>query len=529
MLTGIEGFKFDDPTDMLLFVDEKLLGGKDDLHGWQLKVHQDFAKENTDKNPYQAVLRTCNGAGKDKIIIAPCATWLGMRYPFSTSVVTSASGTQLDRQTNAYIKQICEATNAAFGREIWKINYRHYENLETKSTIELFVTDESGRAEGWHPVVSGGHLGIFTSEAKTIPNEIFHALARCTGFTKRLDCSTPGPPMGHFFDRCTSGNWTKYHITAYDCPHLSREYIEQCRIDYGGENSSLFKSMVLAEFGTTDEMVVIPYHYVWNAIFRQRINHITESFNTGGLDLSAGGDETVLVVRNGNKVINVFAWKYDDTAKTIDHIEKLFKENGLQHPQALVFGDAGGLGKPILDQLRQRGWHNVRYVLNQSNPRNPRAYYNRGAELWFDFRNHLEAGEILLPNDERLRNQLSSRYYKQTESNKIQLESKLQARAKGHPSPDRADALVLAFSNYRSKLTVDENAEKKEPPIPARPVESAETAQPFTLKEHAKRQNESNDEFKRYYGGSATSKNIDRDFLRQQIEEFNQQRKVIVK
>lgn len=518
MIEGLQGFEWDDPTEMLLFCDDALLRGEIDLHPWQLKIHKDFAKESTSNNPYQAVLRTANGAGKDRIIIAPCATWLASRFPYTTCVITSASGTQLDRQTNAYIKQICEAINIKFGQEIWKINYRHYENLVTKSTIEMFVTDESGRAEGWHPVVPNAHLAIFTSEAKSIPEEIFHALARCTGFTKRLDCSTPGLPMGHFFNRCTSGNWTKYHITAYECPHLSKEYIEQCRVDYGGESSALFKSMVLAEFGTTDELVVIPFHRVWNAVHNTKIGHLPDEFNTGGLDLAAGGDETVLCVRNGNKLLKVYGFRYDDTSKTIDMLERLFKDNGLQHPKALIFGDAGGLGKPILDQLRSKGWHNVRYVLNQSSPKDTRVYYNRGVELWFTFNRFLENGEILLPDDRQLKTQLSARYYKQTEGNKLLLESKLQARAKGHPSPDRADACILAFSNYKTKLEAGE-VKVEDLPIPPRPTEK-ERFDSFTLKQHAKEHSEK-DDYKKYYGGGDDRrKNIDE--LKQLIREHNE-------
>lgn len=506
---------------MLLFVDDALLDGSIELHPWQVKIHKDFANESTSNSPFQAVLRTCNGAGKDRVIIAPCATWLATRFPYTTCVVTSASGTQLDRQTNAYIKQICEAINKKFGQEIWKINYRHYENLVNKSTIELFVTDEAGRAEGWHPVVPNAHLGIFTSETKSIPEEIFHALARCTGFTKRLDCATPGLPMGHFFNRWTSGNWKKYHITAYDCPHLSREYIEQCRVDYGGESSALFKSMVLAEFGSTDDMVVIPYHRVWNAIHGSKVPHFREPYNTAGLDLSAGGDETTLAIRNGNKLLHIFGWRFDDTSKTVDHLERLFKDYGLDKPEALIFGDAGGLGKPILDELRnRRGWRNIRYFLNQGTPRDTRVYNNRITESWFNLGKLMEGGELLLLDEERLKRQLSTRYYKQTDTNKIALESKIQARAKGHPSPDRAEAVVLAFSNYKTKLG-DEPLKEDELPMPALPKRE-EQAQNFTLKEHAKKQSGEHDMYSRYYGGNTP--NIDaRDDLRQQLKQWNEQ------
>jgi len=46
------------------------------------------------------------------------------------------------------------------------------------------------------------------------------------------------------------------------------------------------------------------------------------------------------------------------------------------------------------------------------------------------------------------RKQLCSRYYKQSNTNKrLILESKREAKANGHGSPDRADATVLAFAD----------------------------------------------------------------------------------
>jgi hypothetical protein len=257
--------------------------------------------------------------------------------------------------------------------------------------------------------------------------------------------------------------------------------------------------MVLAEFGTTDDMVVIPYHHVWRSIFEQRITHFQEPFNTGGVDLAAGGDETVLTVRNGNKVIAIYGFRFDDTTKTVDNLEKLFREAKLNHPESRIFGDAGGLGKPMLDELRnRRGWHNIRYITNQSTAFNKRVYHNRGAELWFNFAHLIEGGEILLPNDERLKRQLSTRHYKQTAENRIQLESKLQARVKGHPSPDRGDATVLSFSNYRSKL-IEGVVDEKDLPLPPK-AKPGPPVPAFTLKEQVGRVSPK-DEFSKYYGG----------------------------
>lgn len=441
--------KFDDPYEMLLVCDDKLLDGLIKLHPWQIDILQEFAQPSTSDEPYKAVVRAANGSGKDNFIVAPCAVWLSLRYENSLTVITSASGNQLDRQTDKYIKQLTTAQNKLFGAQIWKQNYRRYENLVNGSTIEMFVTDEAGRAEGWHPPVPGGQMAILVSEAKSITDEIFTALARCTGFTKRIDVSSPGLPQGHFYNACVGGIWRQHHITAFDCPHLSDDYITDIRDTYG-KNSTLYRSMVLAEFGGLEEQVVINFSAIAE-LDSLDIEHVEEGHNIAGLDLSAGGDEQVVVIRNGNKVIGVEAYKFHDTTILLEKLAETFYNYDLDNQNSVIYGDAGGLGKPILDQLKRDGW-NVKYVLNQAKPYNKLAYLNRGAELWFSVGKHIENAEIILPRDVALRKQLASRYYTVTPQNKLQLESKRQAKAKGHSSPDRADALVLAFADYRGVL-----------------------------------------------------------------------------
>ena len=440
-----DNIAFENPYEMLTVIDDDILDGTLSLHPWQAQILKDYGMDSSADKPYKGCVRAANGSGKDKFVIAPCALWTCMTASDAVAIVTTASGNQLDRQTDKYIRQLMTNVNKLFGTQVWKMNYRHYTNLLNNSTIELFVTDEPGRAEGWHPVVQHGELAIFVSEAKSVPDEIFTALARCTGFTKRVDVSSPGPPSGHFYNICTSGKWTQYHVTAFDCPHLSEDYIEEIRDSYG-ETSALYKSMIMAEFGGMDEQVVIN-HQKLVELDKMTIEHVDEKLNTAGLDLSAGGDEQVLVVRNGNKTLAVEAFNFRDTVALIDHLEFLFNKYKLK--DSVIYGDAGGLGKPILDQLRIN-W-DIKYVLNQAKPYNQLAYLNRGAELWFSVAKLIEYGDIMVPKESKLRKQLASRYYLVTPQNKLQLESKKQARSKGHVSPDRADAFVLAFADYRGR------------------------------------------------------------------------------
>lgn len=539
-----DGIDIKDPVELLFLVDDDIQSGRVKLHGWQIQFMMDFAHDgNTKDHPFQAEVCAANGSGKDKYILAACIVWLCMRYKSATGVATNGSGVQLDNQTEFHIRNLCNKVNLKLGMTVWKCNYRDYTCLVTNSVIFLFATDEPNKAEGFHPAEAGAKLAIFASEAKAIPDSIFGALARCLGVTHRIDVSSPGLPMGHFFNRfqtaidrkevknvkdCPPVECLKYHITAYQCSHITPEEIENfARNLPGGKSSPVFRSGILAEFGTTDEMVVIPYTYVWKATTpSEKCPWIPEAYNKGGLDLSDGGDETVLTVRNGNKHIKTIPFKFDNTQDTIDFLKEKFKEYGLCHPEALIYADCGGLGKPMLDQLRRQGWENIRYVDNRSTPYYPKTYLNRGAEVWFHTRILMERNELIVLRDEKLVRQLSTRYYKIDTKNRHQLLSKLEMRSRGYPSPDRADSFVLSFWDYKStkppidvRTLKEDEAKKIRPfgaPTPPKPVGT------FSLKSSARNSNsQSLQQFRR-----TLRKQQDFSLLQEEVDNLNKMRMV---
>ena len=470
---NFDGVDIADPVELLTMLDENILSGNTRLHDWQIQFMMDFARhDHTKERPFQAVVQACNSSGKDKYIIAACAVWLCMRYREVECPITSSSGNQLDNQTGAHIDRLCNQANAVFGK-LWKINYREYTfqhvgelGQPMPSKLKLFATDEAGKAEGYHPVDAGKKMAIFTSETKSIPEDITSALERCTGFTHRVDASSPGLPAGYFYNTCMAGipreeltdvkdvdstQVVLYKVTAYQCNHITHSEIERIASKLpGGKNNVVFKSSILAEFGTTDEMVVIPSAFVHRATKVENITWLQEEHNTAGLDLSDGGAETVLAIRNGNKLIGLEAFRFQDSEDTIEYLQEKFKFYNLNHPDALIFGDYCGMGGPMLKSLKRKGWSNMRYVDSRNTASEPKTYLNRGTELFFNMRLLLERNELILMNDKVLTTQLSTRYYKITTKNIHQLLSKLEQKSKGYPSPDRADAVNLCFWNYKS-------------------------------------------------------------------------------
>lgn len=122
--------------------------------------------------------------------------------------------------------------------------------------------------------LEGGHassMAMIFDEAKSIEPAFYDSLEGCFSASEEayaLVISTPGPPVGRFFD-IQSGkdgyeDWHVIHVTldeALDAGRMNREWVEARRGQWG-ENSFLFQAHVLGEFCAQDEDGVIPAHFI---------------------------------------------------------------------------------------------------------------------------------------------------------------------------------------------------------------------------------------------------------------------------
>lgn len=451
-----EGMLLKSPSMLLAIYDDNIRNRKRSIYKWQYDVHMQFAfgKRETlaENDEYKTVNRMSvvanNGSGKSSYTIAPCAVWFAMRYKRSRAVVTSASGTQLDRQVGRTITNLCRKVNEKHGCILWKCNYRYLTFIPTGSTIELYATDDPQKAEGYHPHDDGEMFAIFVDEAKSVEEKIYEALSRCNGITHRMDISSPGGPKGHFYSLFSSHRWWTRKVTYHDCAHISLDEVEEAKERYG-EQSAWFKSAYLAEFCSVDETIVL----TWEQI-QKCLKNLPEAMIEGrvfmGVDLSIGGDENVITLARGNAVIKQIAFNYTDSTLTVNRIKNTIDQYKIDCIDVNI--DDGGVGKPMLDMLWRDGYM-VNRVRNESEARDKKTFSNRGTEMWYNIKRLIEECDIIFPNDPVLVKQLSSRFYKQGDAlGKILLESKRIARAHGHGSPDRADSLVLCFANKRFPL-----------------------------------------------------------------------------
>ena len=109
-----------------------------------------------------------------------------------------------------------------------------------------------------------------------------------------------------------------------------------------------------------------------------------------------------------------------------------------------IFVDENGVGGGVCDRLKEIGAPVYGVQFGRRAP-HPTRFANLRSEIFWELRRLMNARLIALPSDEILQAELLSLRYDVTSSGQVKLESKRAIRKKGMPSPDRADALALAF------------------------------------------------------------------------------------
>ena len=109
-----------------------------------------------------------------------------------------------------------------------------------------------------------------------------------------------------------------------------------------------------------------------------------------------------------------------------------------------VVVDVIGIGYNFALHLADLGFPVVQFNAGHR-PIDTERFTNLKAEAYWQLREHMEKGAVSGLNDLETEAQLSAILYRPTSSGRTEIESKEEARKRGQSSPDRAEALVMAF------------------------------------------------------------------------------------
>lgn len=391
---------------------------------------------------------SCHDAGKSFLASRLAAWWIATGPPGESFVVTSAP-------TNAQVKAI-------LWREI-KRAHRIGKLPGTVNRSEWLIDGELvgyGRKPndwdmtGFQGIHAARVLVIF-DEAAGVPQALWDAAETLiTNEASRfLAIGNPDDPAGPFARACTpGGGFLTLPIDAFATPNLTGEtipdalrpllvsplWVEEMRTRWG-EDSSLWQAKVRGRFPDLADDRLLSPKLLDAAV---AADPPAREPVVLGVDIARfGRDETCLILRRGDRADLYGTFRKQDTMATVGRIIDAWRATGAVAVQV----DDAGVGGGVTDRLREQNVPVVPILVGRP-AREPERFLNLRAELYWTLRERAVEGRLALPKDDLLLRQLSEIRYRYDSRGRLKLESKDDLKKRGLASPDRADALALAFA-----------------------------------------------------------------------------------
>ena len=329
-------------------------------------------------------------------------------------------------------------------------------NLSSKN-YALGVSPEHTSPEKFH----GFHsdlLVFIVDEASDVPEEHWEAMkgSALAGKGVILAIGNPTTLNGQFFEAFhgQAELWRGMKISAFECPNLvgqrsikglvNAEGVEQARKDWG-EGSPQWRVRVLGEFPTSGSNGLVMLEWTEAA---QKVAPEPGKLVMGVDVAGEGGDESAIALMDGNRVLKLDAWKGEDPLKGVGKIKEIYDAYPSRQSGMVIAVDDGGLGGMVVPRLRELGI-SARPVQFGGRPDGRRADYfrNRGSEMYWNLREALRDGKLSMAYEPKLFSQLL-RIEWELQSDKAIWVHKRGVKERA-PSPDRADALALAWEAKR--------------------------------------------------------------------------------
>lgn len=439
--------------------------------GWRIYPWQKEILDTVGKRGSRVAAKCCNEAGKTSFIVAGLVMWGLETFHNGLIITTSGSFRQIKDQLYPRIHGLAGRLGAHI-----EVGDGWAKNTATGTKLVSFSTNDPGKAEGWHEPVRATPLAklwvpemgiseeaykalvgendqtqllMIMDEAKTPPIEIHEAFERCHP-SMWLNCSSPGAPMGPFFDcfHTAAERWTRFTVPAMKCPHLWENPAKRAELEaqMGTLRPPLVQSMIYAEFPDSDELMLFDMAAVQRACEGKNPHWGKGYYRRAALDISLGGDAQTLWMCEGNYAWCEWRGNITDDHELVEKVIEKLKRRGFKPHE--VIADDGGSGEVVINQFSREGWPIERFNFGKK-ARNPELYRNRRAEIYTNLADAFRSGAINVENNETLRTELSWQKY-----DGLERPYKLISKKTFPWSPNEADALAMLFSDLPSPTDV---------------------------------------------------------------------------
>ncbi len=417
----------------------------------------------------KTAVRSCHGAGKSWSAARVGISFL-CAYPGSIVVTTAPTGRQVRLILWQEWRRAVRSSRRPIGGDLLLTEHRMSDGWYAFG----FATDVPDNFQGLH----AEHILVVADEAAGITPDVAGAIETLltSEGSRLLAIGNPTDPNGWFAGMFKTQGVNKIHISAFDTPNITAFGITEHDIADGlweqkitsplpypelvtptwvaeryrrwGAASPMYTARVLGNFPEAGDNTLIPLSWVEAAMERWYEMDEGEPRDMGCDIARFGGDESVIAYRAGRKVVKLDAWRKQDIMETTGRV----KNGKAEFRASSIKVDAIGYGAGVVDRLKELGEPVIGIEVSRA-PTDPEHFADLTSELWWNLREMLDPAAnheaITLPHDDELLGQLTSRRYSYTSRGQIKVESKDDMKKRGLPSPDRADAVVLAFAHFK--------------------------------------------------------------------------------
>lgn len=303
-------------------------------------------------------------------------------------------------------------------------------------------------------------------EASGVDDKIFEPVlgSLSTNGARLLMCGNPTQLSGFFYEshHKNRASYKTFHIDGRNSSRVDQDYVDMI-INMYGEDSDVFRVRVAGEFPLAEDDVFIPMPLIMKSIETEYHPTPNPLMISIGCDVARfGDDKTVIGYRVDEKVEFWKKRRGQDTMKTADDIMELamMLEQKYKPDETIpVKVDDSGVGGGVVDRLKQLKRLNPgRFDFIDIFPvhfgqKIKHKFYDDSTTYMmsvvknllqpYDEEGNRKPVEIILPEDDNLIAQLSGRKYAMQDNGKLRVESKKVMKARGVPSPDEADCVLL--------------------------------------------------------------------------------------
>ena len=404
----------------------------------------------------RTAVQSCHGAGKSYTAARIAAWWLDTHAPGDAFVVSTAP-------TYSQVRAI-------LWREIHRAHVKgHLPGHVNQS--EWWIGGEivgfGRKPSDYDPdAFQGIHARavlVLIDEACGVPKSLWDAASTLvTNEDSRiLAIGNPDDPSSFFAQVCrVDSGWSVLRIAASDTPNFSGEdvppeikpllisplWVEERRIEWGAD-SPLYVAKVTGEFPAFASDAVVPYS--WAKQCQTLDAPLPDDGSVAlGIDVGAGGDQSVIRERRGNTAGRQWSDHSADPEILVNLAMLALRETGASSINIDTIGVGYGVAGHLRDQCREAGLEvDVVSINVAERAQDPTRFINLRAELWWQVGRDLSKDEAwdLAEVDDGVISQLVAPKYSVARSGRIQVEAKDDVRRRIGRSPDDADALLLAF------------------------------------------------------------------------------------